>query len=109
MRPQRARAASTMAARLASRVTSASHAMHSPREVVVDGEHLGSLLHETQHGGAAVAQALARRLAGAHHDGDLVLETHVDLAAMGLCGSLWKSSARHEPCSPALIMRGNAG
>jgi len=45
-------------------------------EVVVDGEHLGALLGEPQHRGAAVAHPLAWRLAGAHDDGDLVLETH---------------------------------
>ena len=46
-------------------------------EIVVDREHLGAFLREAQHRGAAIAHALPRRLAGAHHDGDLVLETHV--------------------------------
>src|SRR5262249_3335043 len=45
-------------------------------KIAIDDEHFRSLLSEAQHGGAAVADALARRLAGAHHDGDLVLETH---------------------------------
>src|SRR5262249_519490 len=45
-------------------------------KIVVDGEHLGALLNEPQHRGAAIAHALARRLTAAHHDGDLVLEPH---------------------------------
>ena len=52
-------------------------------EIVVDGEHLGAFLREAQHRGAAVAHALARRLAGAHHDGDLVLETHGETSNVG--------------------------
>ena len=47
-------------------------------EIVVDGQHLGALLREPQNRGAAVAHALARRLTGADHDGDLVLKTHVE-------------------------------
>ena len=48
-------------------------------EVVVDGQNFGALLGKTHHGGAAIAHAFARRLAGADHDSDLVLETHVNV------------------------------
>ena len=48
-------------------------------ELVVDGEHLGPFLNEAKHRRTAIAHALARRLAGAHHNGDFVLKTHVTL------------------------------
>ena len=101
MRPQRCRAASTIAASVVSLVTSASNATHSPArlprhrhrllggsEVAVDGQHLGPLLGEAHHRGAAVAHAFARRLAGADHDGDLVPETHMNLGCVGFIASL---------------------
>ena len=43
---------------------------------VVDREHLRAFLREAQHGGAAIAHALAGRLPGADDDGGFVLETH---------------------------------
>src|SRR6185369_8201427 len=49
------------------------------RDVVINREHLGTLLGETQNGGAPVSHALARGLPGANHDRDLVLEAHVSL------------------------------
>jgi hypothetical protein len=49
-------------------------------EIVIDGQHLGAFLRETQNRGAAVAQALAWRLTGAYNYGDLVLETHANLS-----------------------------
>ena len=45
---------------------------------VVDCKNLGSFLDKTQYRGAAIAHPLAGRLARAHHNGDLVLETHDD-------------------------------
>ena len=60
-------------------------------EIVVDREHLGAFLREAQHGGAAVAHALAGRLAGADHDGDLVFETHGE-PPVGELGEWWASS-----------------
>jgi len=48
-------------------------------EVVVHRQHPGALLRETHNRGAAVADALAGRLTGAHHNGDLVLQTHANL------------------------------
>ena len=41
-------------------------------KIVVDGHHLGAFLSETQNRGTAIAQSLARRLARAYDDGDLV-------------------------------------
>ena len=48
-------------------------------EVVVHRQHPGALLRETHNRGTAVADALAGRLTGAHHNGDLVLQTHANL------------------------------
>jgi len=70
----------------------------SAEEFVVDGEHLGAFLREAQDRGAAVAHALARRLAGAHHDRDLILETHGVLDCDAAARSLWKFAHGHEPC-----------
>jgi hypothetical protein len=49
-------------------------------EIVVDCQHLGAFLRETQNRGAAVAQAIAWRLTGAYDYSDLVLETHANLS-----------------------------
>ena len=46
-------------------------------EVVIDAQDLGALAGEGQRGGAAVADAFARALAGPDDDGDFVLEAHV--------------------------------
>ena len=94
MRPQRSRAAATISASaclagdvgreghaLAARLLDHGDGLLGGAEIVVDREHLGALLREAQHGGAAVAHALAGRLAGADHDGDLVFETHGNLWA----------------------------
>src|SRR4051794_32764055 len=89
-RPQRRRAASTISASEDS-VVSRRRMLRIRRTAVpwrpspprrrdyVDREHLGAFLRETQNRGAAVAQPLARRLTGADHDRDLVLETHANL------------------------------
>jgi hypothetical protein len=45
-------------------------------EIAVNGEDLGPLLRETQHRGAAIADALARALPGADDDSDLSREAH---------------------------------
>ena len=94
MRPQRRRAASTMAARVVSLATSASKARHfaarlschcdrllSGGEIVVDCQHLGAFLCKAQNRGTAVAQPFARRLTGAYYNGDLILQTHANLIA----------------------------
>ncbi len=86
MRPQRFFAAAIMSAISASLVTSASKAMQSPpsfltsaavssasASVAVDRHDLGALLREAQAGGAAVAHAAARALAGADDDGCFIL------------------------------------
>jgi hypothetical protein len=89
MRPQRSTAAAITAARVASRVTSAAKATHSPPSCRASaavasaaassrstGENARALLGETQHGGAAVADPLAGALPGADHDRDLAVEPH---------------------------------
>ena len=50
-------------------------------EIVVDRQHLGAFLRETQNRGAAITQAFAWRLTCAYDDGDLVLETHANQRA----------------------------
>src|SRR4029077_7945046 len=64
------------------------HRFISGAEMIVDREHLGPFLSEAQHGGAAVAHALARGLSCADDDGDFILETHVTLD--DAAASLWK-------------------
>ncbi len=50
---------------------------------VIDREHACALLREAQADGAAVAHALARRLACADDDGGFVLEAHQAIVAVG--------------------------
>src|SRR5262249_2391000 len=47
-------------------------------EVVIDTQHLCAFAREGERGGAAVADAFARALAGADDDGDLVFQTHIN-------------------------------
>jgi hypothetical protein len=92
MRPQRRRAASTIAARgglvgnvrferkaFATRLSCHCDRFLGGGEVVVDCQHLGAFLCKAQNRGTAVAQAFARRLTGAQYDGDLILETDANL------------------------------
>jgi hypothetical protein len=77
-------------------------------KIVVDGEHLRSLLSEAQHGGAAVADALARRLASADNDGDLVFETHGVLDCIDAALKLTEIRRRTRALRAALIGPGSS-
>ena len=116
MRPQRWRAASTIAASVcslvdvglerdavAARLPTICDRFLGRGEIVVDGEHLGAFLREAQHGGAAIAHALAGRLAGADDDGDLVLETHAASAKGSGSRDVSKSSV-DPPAPPPSVM-----
>src|SRR5882757_7979825 len=52
------------------------HRLLGGGEIVIDAQHLGALAREGQRGGAAVADAFTGALAGAHDDGDTILQTH---------------------------------
>jgi hypothetical protein len=67
---------------LSTRLSCYSDCLLGRGEIVVDCQHLGAFLSETQNRGTAIAQPLARRLTGAYDDGDLVLETHVNLVEL---------------------------
>jgi hypothetical protein len=78
-------------------------------QVVVDGQNFGPLLHKTHHGGATIAHAFTRRLAGAHHDGDLVPETHVNLGSDDTVASLIEMMQSGRASWAPLIAKGQAG
>jgi hypothetical protein len=46
-------------------------------EVVIHAQHLGAFAREGEGGGAAVAHAFARALAGADDDGNAIFQAHV--------------------------------
>jgi hypothetical protein len=46
-------------------------------QIVIHAQHASAFAREGQRGGAAVADAFARALAGADDDGDAIFQTHV--------------------------------
>src|SRR6266481_8312942 len=112
MRPQRCRAASTIAASVASLVTSASNATHSPpdcRAMATVSSAEDSLLSTA----STLAPSCAKRRTVARplpmpspgdwpaptNDRDLVLQTHGVLNCDAAARSLWKFAHGHEPCT----------
>ena len=58
------------------------HRFLGGENIIVDREHPGPFLSEAQHRGAPISHSFTRRLSGADHDGDLVLQTHACLPSL---------------------------